>query len=232
MKQRTADPYGDTDVIDARAPRTNQAFIGTLALVAFLVDWWPLLAVLAGQLALGLTLGRRWCVACVFYFEVLQPRLGEGPLEDSRPPRFANVVGVAVLGAASVAHAAGAEVLGWSLGLLVAGLALLSAVTGLCAGCELYRLGARLRGVRPGSLVRVDLAELDAAPNGAPLVVQFSHPLCTGCRALERRLRAEGAGLVTVDVSERPDLARKYGIAVVPTAVTVAADGAVVARIA
>ncbi len=31
---RTADPYGDTDVIDARAPRFNQAVIGSLALLA------------------------------------------------------------------------------------------------------------------------------------------------------------------------------------------------------
>ena len=31
---RTADPYRDTDVIDARAPRFNQAVIGLLALVA------------------------------------------------------------------------------------------------------------------------------------------------------------------------------------------------------
>ena len=89
MKPRTADPYRDLDVIDSRAPRVNQAFVGTLALVAFLVEWWPLYAILAAQFALGLTLGRRWCVACAFYFEVLQPRLGEGPLEDSRQPRFA-----------------------------------------------------------------------------------------------------------------------------------------------
>ena len=83
---RRADPYRDTEVIDERAPRVNQAVVGTVALVAVLTGWWLLLALLALQLALGLTLGRRWCLACVFYFEVLQPRLGEGPLEDSRPP--------------------------------------------------------------------------------------------------------------------------------------------------
>ena len=71
----------------------NQAVVGIVALVAVLTGWWLLLALLALQLALGLTLGRRWCLACVFYFEVLQPRFGEGPLEDSRPPRFANMIG-------------------------------------------------------------------------------------------------------------------------------------------
>jgi hypothetical protein len=144
--KRAADPYRDTDVIDARAPRVNQAVIGALALVAVVVGPWWLLAVLALQLALGLTLGRRWCVACVFYFEVLQPRFGEGPLEDARPPRFANTVGLAVLTTASVAYAAGAETVGAALGLLVAALALLAAATGFCAGCTAYKVGYRLTG--------------------------------------------------------------------------------------
>jgi hypothetical protein len=148
MKQlRTADPYRDLDVIDANAPRFNQAVIGSLALVAFLAGWWPLLAILAAQLAVGLTLGRRWCLACVAYFELVQPRLGEGPVEDSRPPRFANKIGVAFLGAASLALAFGYEVLGWTLGLLVAGLALAAAATGICAGCEIYKVVARIRGI-------------------------------------------------------------------------------------
>jgi len=82
--QRTADPYRDTSVIDERAPRTNQAVIGTLAVVAITVGPWWLLALLAAQLAIGLTLGRRYCLPCLLYFEVIQPRLGEGPLEDSR----------------------------------------------------------------------------------------------------------------------------------------------------
>ncbi|TME34860.1 MAG: DUF4395 domain-containing protein, partial [Chloroflexi bacterium] len=90
---RKADPYRDTDVIDARAPRTNQAIVGTLSLLAALTGWWPIFGVLAGQLAIGLVFGRRYCVPCLLYFEVIQPRIGEGPIEDSRPPRFANVVG-------------------------------------------------------------------------------------------------------------------------------------------
>jgi phosphate/sulfate permease len=144
--KRAADPYRDTNVIDARAPRTNQAVIGLLALVAVSVGPWWLLALLALQLALGLTLGRRWCVACVFYFEVLQPRFGEGPLEDARPPRFANLVGLVVLTAAAAAYAAGWETAGAALGTLVAALALLAALTGFCAGCTAFKLGYRLTG--------------------------------------------------------------------------------------
>jgi hypothetical protein len=143
---RRADPYRDTDVIDSRAPRTNQAVIGTLAVVAVITGWWWLLALLALQLAVGLTFGRRYCLPCLAYFELIQPRFGEGPLEDSRPPRAANVVGLVVLGAGSVAYLAGLTALGIGLGLLVAALALLAAITGFCTGCEAYKLGCLLTG--------------------------------------------------------------------------------------
>ena len=229
---RRADPWRDTDVIDARAPRTNQAIVGTLSLLAAATGWWPILGLLAAQLAIGLRFGRRYCLPCLLYFEVLQPRFGEGPIEDSRPPRFANLIGVAFLSAATAANAIGATTIGWSLALIVAALALLAAATGLCVGCEVYKIGARLRGIRPGNIVHVDLAELGAEGHGGETVVQFTHPLCTDCRTLEDGLRAAGRRVVTVDVSRRPEIARKYGIALVPTAVAVGPEGLVTARIA
>jgi uncharacterized protein DUF4395 len=143
---RAADPYRDTNVIDSRAPRFNQATIGVLSVVAVLTGWWWLLALLALQLAVGLTFGRRLCLACVAYFELVQPRIGEGPLEDSRPPRVANMVGLAVLGSAALAYPAGQPLLGAALGGLVAGLALIAAATGFCTGCEAYKLACRLTG--------------------------------------------------------------------------------------
>jgi hypothetical protein len=146
--QRAAHPYRDTSVIDAHAPRFNQAVVGILALLAVTTGPWWLLAVLAAQLAVGLTLGRRFCLPCLAYFELVQPRFGEGPLEDSRPPRFANLVGVVFLTLASVALAAGWTTLGTVLGALVAALALVAAATGFCAGCEAYKLGHLLRGRR------------------------------------------------------------------------------------
>jgi uncharacterized protein DUF4395 len=232
---RTADPYRDTDVIDSRAPRFNQAVIGSLSLLAVMLGpvAWPLLALLALQLAVGLTFGRRYCLPCLAYFELVQPRFGEGPVEDSRPPRFANLVGVVVLGTASLSWALGFETLGTALGLLVAGLALLAASTGLCVGCSAYRIGARLRGIRSRHIDRIDLGDLaDVTAHGGELVVEFTHPLCSDCRELEQRLRADGRQVVTVDVRERPDLARKYGVALVPTAVAVGPSGVVTTRLA
>lgn len=230
MQPRSADPYRDLAVIDARAPRFNQAVVGGVSLLAAATGWWPLLGALAAQLVIGLTFGRRYCLPCVFYYEVVQPRFGEGPLEDARPPRFANQVGAVFLTAATAAYAAGLRTLGAGLAVTVATLALLAMTTGLCVGCEIYRIAARLRGVRAASLTRVDLAELGAAP-GAAAVVQFTHPLCSECVELAQKLDREGEPVVLVDVSKRPDLARKYGVALVPLALRVDGHGTVVARV-
>ena len=148
QSERLADPYRDLDVIDSRAPRFTQVVIGLLALVAVLTGSSWLLALLALQLILGLTLGRRYCLPCLAYFELVQPIFGEGPLEDSRPPRFANMVGAAVLTMSFGSYLAGLETVGAGLGLLVAALALLAGSTGFCAGCEAYKLGHIVTGRR------------------------------------------------------------------------------------
>lgn len=235
-RPRSADPYRELDVIDERAPRFNQAFVGTAALLGVIFGWPLAWALLAAQFVLGLTLGRRWCLACVFYFEVVQPRLGEGRLEDSRAPRLANQMGLVFLASASAAWWLGAETLGTVLGAAVAALALLAATTGFCVGCEIYRLTARLRGISERHHDRIDLDDLariglDGAGPGRA-IVQFTHPLCTDCRELAERFRAAAEPLVEVDVRAHPELARKYGIAIVPTAVAVSADGRVLERIA
>jgi len=144
--KRLADPYRNLDVIDSRAPRFNQATIGLLAVLAVATGWWWLLGVLGLQLLVGLTLGRRFCLPCLAYFELVQPRFGEGTLEDARPPRSANLVGAVFLTAATIAYGAGLSTLGAVLGGLVAVLALLAAATGFCTGCEAYKLGSFLFG--------------------------------------------------------------------------------------
>jgi hypothetical protein len=230
-KGRTADPWRDTDVIDARAPRLNQGVVAVVALAGVLLGWPVLWALMSLQLAMGLLLGRRWCLSCVAYFTLIQPRLGEGELEDSRPPRLANRMGAAFLGAAAIAWWAGAPILGTVLGAIVTALALLAVTTNFCTGCEIYRLTARLRGISPRHHDRIDTADLP--PSSAERTyVEFTHPLCSECQEWERRLSADEAPLVVLDVRERPDLARKYGIAVVPTVLAVAADGAVLERLA
>jgi hypothetical protein len=229
---RTADPWRDTDVIDEHAARFNQGTTGLVALLGAAFGWPLAWALMAAQLLVGLTLGRRFCLPCAAYFVLVQPRLGEGPLEDSRPPRLANMMGIAFLGSAAALWWLGAGAVATAIGVLVAFLALLSASTGFCAGCEIYRLGARLRGISPRHHGRIDPADLPGL-DGAPRVhVEFTHPLCADCREWERRLGAREEPLVKLDVRERPELARKYGIAVVPTVIAVGADGSVLERLA
>ncbi len=230
-KSRTADPWRDTDVIDARAPRFNQTVVAVFALAGVLLGWPVLWALMSLQLALGLTLGRRFCLPCVTYYTLIQPRFGEGELEDSRPPRLANVMGAVFLGAAAGAWWLGSPLLGTVLGGMVAALALLAVFSGFCTGCEIYKLSARLRGISPKRHSHVEPADF-GADLGPRTYVQFTHPLCSECSEWEQRLATEPDPLVKVDVRERPDLAHKYGIAVVPTIFTVAPDGAVISRLA
>lgn len=145
MKRR-AHPYRDTQVIDARAPRFLQGTVGIAAAAGVATGSWWLFAILAAQLAVGLRFGRRFCLPCVLYYEVVQPRFGEGPLEDSRPPRFANMVGLAFLAAATAFGAVGLGAVAGVLGGIVAALALLAATTGICAGCRFYEISYRVRG--------------------------------------------------------------------------------------
>jgi hypothetical protein len=62
----TADPYADTDVIDARAPRFHQATVGVGHVTAQVTGWWWQSGLLALQLVVGLFLGRHWCLPCVY----------------------------------------------------------------------------------------------------------------------------------------------------------------------
>jgi hypothetical protein len=187
---------------------------------------------MSAQLLIGLTAGRRFCLTCLAYFLVIQPRIGEGPLEDSRPPRLANALGTIFLGGAALAWWLGSPVIGTALGILVVALALTAALTGFCAGCELYRVTARLRGISRREHPRLDPADLPDLVGASRAYVEFTHPLCAECRQWEETLRQRATPLVTVDVRERPDLARKYGIAIVPTIVAVGPDGTVLERLA
>jgi hypothetical protein len=229
---RTADPWRDTDVVDARAPRFSQAVTGVVALLGVLFGWPLAWAIMSVQILMGLTLGRRYCLPCLAYFTLVQPRLGEGPLEDSRPPRLANMMGTTLLGLAAIAWWLGAPGVGVALGILVATLALVAASTGFCAGCEVYRVMARLRGISPRHHARIDPEDLPGLDGHQRAYVEFTHPLCADCREWESLLERRATPLITLDVRERPDLARKYGVAVVPTVVTVDPSGTVLERLA
>lgn len=144
----SVDPYDDTDLIDNRAVRTLQSFVALMTGAGFLLDVKWLVTLVALQLIIGLTFGRKYCLPCVFYFKVIQPRYGEGRIEDSRPPRFANIVGASFTTIATVLFIAGLTTAGWVFSLIVTTLAAFAAISGICVGCEMYALYARIRGVQ------------------------------------------------------------------------------------
>lgn len=75
----------------------------------------------------------------VFYAKVVRPRIGApAELEDARPPRFAQVVGLAFTTIALVAVLLGATTVGLVATAFALVAAVLNASVGLCLGCELY----------------------------------------------------------------------------------------------
>ena len=134
--------------IDPRGPRFNQAVLAVALLSGFLFDWRPVVPLFALVLLAGAAFGAKYGPFLALYAKVIKPRLGPpAEMEDPRPPRFAAAVGVVFLTAGSLAFAADAAGVGWGLALIVAALAGLSAVTGICVGCEIYILAARRRPV-------------------------------------------------------------------------------------
>lgn len=143
----SVDPFEDLDVIDARGPRTLQSTVAIVTALAWLLNAWWLVGLMALQLIVGLTFGRRYCLPCLLWFLVLQPRFGEGRIEDARVPRFANILGAIFLSLATLLLMLGYSVAGWAITLMVTGLATLASIGGICLGCEIYSAWARVRGI-------------------------------------------------------------------------------------
>lgn len=136
-----------SNLIDARQPRLGQGITGTLLVLNFVLAWKtpiviPVLALVMGSASL---LGPKFNLYA-YLFKALKDRFGPPKeLEEPWPPRFANLLGFVFLTIASIAfYAFDSSVVAWGLGLLVAALALLAAITGLCVGCEFFVIGRRI----------------------------------------------------------------------------------------
>lgn len=145
-------------MIDPRQPRVGQFITGALALLAWLFQWPVIFPILTVILALATFAGPKGNLY-VYVFKGLKSVLRFGPpreLEESAPPRFANLCGFAFMGGATIAwYGLSFPGLAWTLDLIVAALALLASLTGLCVGCELYVIGRRIatRGRMPRKIV-------------------------------------------------------------------------------
>ena len=128
--------------VDPRGLRVV-AGITAVVLAAVLVTPEPvnvlLLAIQGAVFAVAALVGLNRSPWAVVFVKVVRPRIGPpAELEDSRPPRFAQFVGLGFTAVALVAFLSGAATLGYVATGLALVAALLNAVVGLCLGCELY----------------------------------------------------------------------------------------------
>ena len=128
-----------TAEVDVNIPRFNQACTAALTALAFVIPWWPLVTIVAMTLLITRIGGPDVGVFTQVYVRMVQPRLS-GPIETEPigPTRFAQLLGIVILFAATLGFLVGAETVGWILTLTVTGLATLAAVTRVCVGCIIY----------------------------------------------------------------------------------------------
>ncbi|MDX6233892.1 MAG: hypothetical protein QOH68_2969 [Nocardioidaceae bacterium] len=128
--------------VDPRGLRVSAGITaGVLALV--LVTPGPvsaiLLAIQVAVFAFSALVSLKVSPYSVFFAKVVRPRIGPpAELEDARPPRFAQLVGLVFTGSALIAFLAGATTVGYVATVFALVAALLNASVGLCLGCEVY----------------------------------------------------------------------------------------------
>jgi Domain of unknown function (DUF4395) len=197
-------------------PRFAQAITGMLALEALVFQTWPAVAVALALVVIALVAPRWSPVNAVFRLIARPPT----ELEPVAPVRFSQFMAVGALFAALVFLLVGPAVVGWSIVGAVAFLGLLSGITGICVGCELYRL-----------LLLRSTNEEDVRPRlglegGGPWLVVLTAPGCTRCEPTARALEsvAAGAAVTRVDLSRRPEAAA-VGVRSVPAVLAVDTAG-------
>lgn len=136
--------------VDPRGPRFGAA-VTTVVLAAVLVLGpglgLPLLIIQTVAFGAGSLLGLRYQPYGWVFRRFIRPRLGApAELEDERPPRFAQSVGLIFAAVALIGSLAGSPLVFYVATGFALVAATLNAVFDFCLGCELYLLGRRLLG--------------------------------------------------------------------------------------
>ena len=145
------------DQVDSQVPRGKAAFHTVLPVAAFLIDKpFPpagkvIIALTALAMAVSVVGGPRRSLFGRLFQQVIRPamHLRRGTIEAAAPHRFAEAVGAVFLVGATGAFLLGLSVVGWALSLIVAALAALNWLAGLCVGCQMYVLLRRLSARAP-----------------------------------------------------------------------------------
>jgi hypothetical protein len=144
--------------VDHSALRTNQAFIISLLIVAFVLEAKWLVGVVAAVMLIG-TFFPRIALFKAAYWYALKPLKITRPdvrHDNPEPHLFAQGVGGLVLLAATSAFVLEIAVAGWVLAWVVVALAALNLFAGICVGCLMYYWCNRL-GVPGFKYARVEV---------------------------------------------------------------------------
>lgn len=212
-------PVPALSAVHPMQPRFAQAVTGVLCLEAILFDQPAAVAVALGLVLLGLAGPRLSPVAWLFRLVARPP----AQLEPAAPVRFSQGLAAVLLTASVALLYAGGATAGWILAGLVAAVALVSAITGFCAGCELYRLALSRRSRGDGG-VRDDLG----LSGEGPWLVVLTAPGCARCEPFAREMEraAGGREVVRVSLAEHPRAAA-LPVRSVPAALAIDASGRV-----
>jgi Domain of unknown function (DUF4395) len=132
--------------IDARGPRWSALFTTVVLAAALVTSSVWLITIQAIVFAIGALRGPQFTPYAFIYKKLIQPRLkSPATLEDVRPPKFAQAVGlgfalVAIIGSATGAGGVFTVAVGFALAA-----AFLNAAFNFCLGCEMYLLILRAR---------------------------------------------------------------------------------------
>lgn len=140
------------DQVDVRGPRFA-AWVTTVVLIAALLSSAvsgslaaAILGVQAVVFAIGALRGPRRHPYGVIFANVVAPRLGPvTEREPAAPLRFAQGVGLLFAALGTIGFLAGAPLLGVIATAFALAAAFLNAAFGICLGCKIYPLAARLR---------------------------------------------------------------------------------------
>lgn len=140
MKSKTG-IFGDPpEEVDPRAPRFGQGVTAILLGAGIILQEPVLVYVVALLLGSAVVSGWRLDVYALFWRYAASGFVGErGHRESASPHRFAKLMGAAFTAIGSVALLLGFPLLGYLFAGIVAALAALAALTGICVGCRMYR---------------------------------------------------------------------------------------------
>jgi hypothetical protein len=146
-------------------------------------------------------------------------------MEPVAPVRFAQGMAVAMLSASLALVGFGLDLAAWVIVWAVAIVALFSAISGICVGCEIYRL---LLASRRGD-EQADLRAPLGLTGQGPWLVVLTAPGCVRCEPVAREFEraADGREVLRVNLAERP-AAAVVPVRSVPAALAVSADGRLV----